>query len=132
MRSKEDCALQSGRCVGLTLVLGVMMLGNGAVNAAGDPVRGEVLYKDCQNCHSIDKNDTGPMHKGVVGRMAGTVPGYDYSPALKNAKIIWSEENLDKWLANPEELVPGTKMLFAVDDPKDRADLIAFLRDRAR
>ena len=51
---------------------------------------------------------------------------------LKNAKIVWTEDNLDKWLASPQHLVPGTKMFYAVADPKDRADLIAFLKERAR
>ena len=101
-------------------------------NAAGDAARGAVLYQGCQDCHSIEKNDVGPMHKGVVGRAAGTVPGYDYSPALHNAKIVWTEENLDKWLTNPQDFIPGTKMFYEVQNPQDRADLIAFLKDRAR
>jgi Cytochrome c len=71
-------------------------------NAAGNISRGEGLYRGCQDCHSIEKNDVGPMHKGIVGRAAGTVPGYNYSPALRNAKIIWTEQNLDKWLTNPQ------------------------------
>jgi cytochrome c len=57
-------------------------------NAAGDAARGEVLYQGCQDCHSIEKNDVGPMHKGVVGRAAGTVPGYNYSPALRNKNCV--------------------------------------------
>ncbi|HZR73216.1 hypothetical protein [Bradyrhizobium sp.] len=72
------------------------------------------------------------MHKGIVGRAAGTVPGYNYSPALRNAKIIWTEQNLDKWLNNPQELIPGTKMFYEVKNAQDRADIIAFLKERAR
>jgi cytochrome c len=109
----------------------VMFCGSPA-NAAGDAARGEVLYQGCQDCHSIEKNDVGPMHKGVVGRAAGTVPGYNYSPALRNAKIVWTEENLDKWLTGPQDFIPGTKMFYEVKSPQDRADLIAFLKDRAR
>ena len=101
-------------------------------NAAGDISRGEELYQGCQDCHSIEKNDVGPMHKGIVGRAAGTVPGYNYSPALRNAKIIWTEENLDKWLTNPQEFIPGTKMFYEVKNAQDRADIIAFLKERAR
>jgi len=100
--------------------------------AAGDAARGATLYKDCQLCHAIEQNGVGPMHKGVVGRVSGTVPGYDYSPGLKNAKIVWTEENLDKWLNDPTQMVPDTKMLFSVESPQDRADLIAFLKQRAR
>jgi cytochrome c len=72
------------------------------------------------------------MHKGVVGRVAGTVPGYNYSPALRNAKIVWTQENLDKRPTSPQAFIPGTKMFYEVKNPQDRADLIAFLKDRAR
>ena len=110
----------------------VMIWSGHSANATGDAARGEVLYQGCQDCHSIDKNDVGPMHKGVVGRASGTVPGYNYSPALKSAKIVWTEANLDKWLTDPQQLVPGTKMFYQVEKPQDRADLIAFLKERAR
>jgi cytochrome c len=101
-------------------------------NAAGNASRGEKLYQGCQDCHSIDKNDVGPMHKGVVGRPSGAVPGYNYSPALRNAKIVWTEQNLDRWLSGPQEFIPGTKMFYEVQNPQDRADIIAFLKERAR
>ena len=112
-------------------LLAVTCAGHSA-KAAGDAARGESLYQGCQDCHSIEKNDVGPMHKGVVGRTSGTVPGYNYSPALRNAKIVWTEENLDKWLTDPQQFVPGTKMFYEVNNPKDRADLIAFLKERGR
>lgn len=112
--------------------LGVAIVTPGFANAAGDAARGEELYQGCEDCHSIDKNDVGPMHKGIVGRASGIIPDYDYSPALRNAHIIWTEENLDKWLAGPQAFIPGTKMFFKVDNPQDRADIIAFLKERAR
>jgi cytochrome c len=112
--------------------LGVMAVTDGSANAAGNASRGEELYQGCQDCHSIDKNDVGPMHKGVVGRPSGAVPGYNYSPALRDAKIVWTEENLDKWLSGPQEFIPGTKMFYEVQNPQDRADIIAFLKERAR
>jgi cytochrome c len=99
--------------------------------AAGDAAHGAVVYQMCQNCHSINENDVGPMHKGLVGRMSGTVPGYNYSSALRNAKIVWTEKNLDKWLAGPQKLVPGTRMFFQLANPQDRADVIAFLKQHA-
>jgi len=119
-----------GAAIGLTVATAIWC-GHPAY-AAGDAARGAVLYKDCQLCHSIEQNGVGPMHKGVVGRVSGTVAGYDYSPGLKNAKIVWTEENLDKWLNDPTQMVPDTKMLFSVESPQDRADLIAFLKQRAR
>ena len=109
-----------------------VVLAAGPAHAAGNAAQGEVLYQGCQDCHSIDKNDVGPMHRGVVGRAAGTVAGYNYSPALRGAKITWTEQNLDKWLSDPQAFIPGTKMFYEVQSPQDRADLIAFLKDRAK
>jgi cytochrome c len=95
----------------------------------GDAVHGKVLYQGCQACHSIDENDLGPRHRGVVGRRAGSVADYSYSPALKNSGLTWNELMLDRWLMNPSELVPGTKMFFKIDDPQARADIIAYLKE---
>ena len=108
-----------------------MMFAVGPANASGDAARGQILYQQCEDCHSIDENDVGPMHRGVVGRLAGTVSDYRYSPALRNAKIVWTEENLDKWLTNPQEFIPGALMFYDVKHPQDRADIIAFLKERA-
>jgi cytochrome c len=102
--------------------------------AAGDAARGAKVYQDCKICHSLDQNEIGPRHRDVFGRKAGSVPGFDYSAALKAASIVWDEATLDIWLSDPPAFVPGTKMTFSVDDAQDRADVIAFLkaaRDRA-
>lgn len=115
-----------------SLAAAATMLLPATAQAAGDAARGAILYQGCEDCHSIDKNDVGPLHRGVVGRVAGTVPGYNYSAALKGAKLVWSESNLDKWLTSPQALVPGTKMFYQVDSPQDRADIIAFLKERAK
>lgn len=96
---------------------------------SGDPVHGKVLYQVCMGCHSVDEDDVGPRHRGVVGRVAGTIPGYAYSPALKQSHIVWDQANLDRWLTNPQALVPGAKMFFAMPNPKDRADVIAYLTE---
>jgi cytochrome c len=94
--------------------------------------RGEELYEACQVCHSLDKNDVGPRHRGVFGRKAASLPDYDYSDALKSANIVWNEEALDKWLTDPQAVAPGAKMFFHLDNPQDRADVIAYLRERAK
>lgn len=104
----------------------------GPAGATGNVARGQTLYKGCADCHSIAENGVGPMHKGVVGRKAGSVPGYDYSPDLKSSGIVWTEENLDKWLIGPQAMVPETKMFFDVPDAQDRADIIAFLKEKAK
>jgi cytochrome c len=98
-----------------------------ATTSAGDPAHGKTLYQACQACHSIDDNDLGPKHRGVVGRRAGSIADYNYSPALKNSGLTWDPATLDRWLSNPSALVPGTKMFFKIDDVQARADLIAYL-----
>jgi cytochrome c len=95
---------------------------------AGDPAHGKTLYQACAACHSVDENDIGPLHRGVVGRRAGSVPDYNYSAALKNSGIVWDEAQLNRWLINPSAMVPGTKMFFKLDDAQMRADIIAYLK----
>jgi cytochrome c len=99
--------------------------------ASGDAVRGATVYQDCMICHSLDKNEIGPRHRDVFGRRAGSVPDYDYSAALRASRVVWNETTLDRWLADPQALVPGTKMTFSVDDAQDRADVIAFLKEKS-
>ena len=93
----------------------------------GDAVHGKSLYQACTGCHSIDENDVGPKHRGVVGRHSGIIPGYAYSAALKGSGLVWTPANLDRWLTNPQKLVPGAKMYFSVSNPQNRADIIAYL-----
>src|SRR3546814_8739329 len=68
---------------------------------AGNPVTGRTLYQTCSGCHSLDENDIGPKHRGVVGRKAGAVAGYAYSAAIRKSGIVWTQANLDRWLTNP-------------------------------
>jgi cytochrome c len=116
----------------IILVAAVSAVGIGTAHAAGDVVHGAVLYQRCQQCHSIQDNHAGPRHKGVFGRVAGTQPGYAYSDALRKSGIVWNEDTLDKWLTNPPGLVPGVYMLFHLPNPKDRADVIEFLKEKAK
>jgi cytochrome c len=99
---------------------------------AADTEHGKAIYAQrCMACHSIDFNGVGPKHRGVVGRPAASITGYSYSAALAASGLVWTEANLDKWLSDPEALVPGQKMGFKVTDPNDRADVIAFLKTQA-
>ena len=125
-----------GRVVGLKCAANamavVLVVANAAPSfAAGDAAHGAAVYRQCMICHSLDKNGIGPSHHNVFGRAAGSVANYNYSAALKASNIVWNEATLDQWLANPQALVPGTKMMFAVDDAQDRADVIAFLKEKA-
>jgi cytochrome c len=99
--------------------------------AAGDAVRGQNVYEDCMACHSLNKNGVGPMHRGVFGRKAAAVAGYEYSAALKSSSLVWDAGTLDKWLTDPQTLVPGTKMIFKLPAAQDRADVIEFLKSGA-
>jgi len=97
--------------------------------AKGDPEAGEAIYSRCAACHALGYDRTGPRHCGLFGRRAGSVKGFEYSAAMKRSKIVWNEKSLDGFLANPIARVPGTSMGYAgVADPKERADLIAYLR----
>ena len=97
-------------------------------NAAGDAEQGKALYAGrCAACHSVDFNGAGPAHKGVFGRRVGTVAGFAFSPALKAATVVWTAENLDKWLADPEKFLPGQRMGVNVADATERANLVAYL-----
>ncbi len=101
--------------------------------SAGDSQRGKQLYESrCIACHSIDENRVGPAHKGVFGRRAGQAEGYDYSPAVKASRLVWNQKNLNRWLANPGKVIPGTKMGYSVSEAKDRADLIEYLKTESR
>lgn len=119
----------------IALFGGAAISGHGAPAAAappapavkGNPATGAKLYQACMGCHSLDENDVGPKHRGVVGRKAGTVPGYAYSAALKKSGIVWTPDMLDRWLSGPQKLVPGAKMFFSIANPQNRADIIAYL-----
>ncbi|MES2073834.1 MAG: c-type cytochrome [Pseudomonadota bacterium] len=107
-------------------------LASPVAHAGGDASNGKLLYASrCIACHSIEVSLAGPAHRGVYGRKAGSVADFEYSPALKKSKLVWTEANLDKWLTNPEKLIPGQKMGYAVPDAKDRADLIAYLKTQS-
>ena len=102
---------------------------------AGDAQRGAQVFTQCKICHSLEagKNMVGPSLHGVLGRKAGTVPGYTYSPAMKNANVTWNDDTLSKYLSDPKAFIPGDKMPFAgIKDPSKLGDLLAYLNQAAR
>jgi cytochrome c len=104
---------------------------SGRANAQ-DAAAGEKTFVVCRACHQIGpnaKNAVGPVLNGVVGRAAGTFPGFNYSPANKDSGLTWDEATLQKYLANPQAVVKGTKMIFpGIKDPAKVNDVIAFLK----
>jgi len=94
----------------------------------GDPTKGAAVFDDhCSDCHALGGVGQGPSLVGVVGRQAGSEPGYDYTAALKASGLTWTPANLDRFLTGPKALVPGTAMSETVVDPVQRRDLIAYL-----
>ena len=90
--------------------------------------KGEGLYGRCLACHALEYDRVGPRHCGLLGRRAGSVEGFEYSDAMKRSGIVWNARMLDKFLADPTGVVPGTTMTYAgIDDPRERADLVAYL-----
>jgi nitrite reductase (NO-forming) len=101
-----------------------------AMPTTGDASAGRLVFRKCQACHSIEpgKNMLGPSLAGVIGRKAGTEAGYNYSPAMKSADIVWNPATLDQYLTDPAKVVPGNKMPFpGLKTEDDRADVIAYL-----
>ena len=97
--------------------------------APPDPETGEKLFaQSCSGCHLAEGTKVGPPLAGVVGRPAGSVQGYPYSTALKNAGFTWDTDRLEAWLADPQKLVPGATMPMRVPEPVARRDIVAYLR----
>ncbi len=95
--------------------------------------RGAELWGKCQACHSIDaasRTLVGPPLYGVFGRIAGAVPGYRYSEALKRSGIVWTDDTLDKYLAATQDFIPGSRMYGGLAIAQDRADLLAWLHQQ--
>jgi cytochrome c len=118
------------------LLLGITFAGAGAAQAAGDPEKGQQMFnRQCRSCHSLEpgKNGIGPTLHGVLGRKAGTVENYSYSPAMRRAAVTWDEATLKQYLADPHKLIPGDKMAFAgIKSESELDELIAFLKQASQ
>lgn len=100
----------------------------------GDAGAGKVVFAQCQSCHAVEEgvNKVGPSLAGIIGRVAGSVDGYKYSPANASSGLTWSEEQLYVYLENPQRIVPKTKMVYpGLREAQKRADVIAYLKDPA-
>ena len=108
-----------------------MLVTTSAAYAAGDARAGAGLFNRCVMCHSNAKgapNKLGPNLFGVIGRKAGTQPGFSYSAAMKGAGFVWTPGKLNDYLASPQKVVPGNNMPFAgIADAGQRADIVAYL-----
>jgi len=117
------------------MALGVSLMASVSGASAQDAEAGEKVFRACKACHTLEegKNRVGPSLHGIVGRKAGTVDGFAYSPAMKNANIVWDDENLKKYLADPKGFITGNKMAFAgVKKEDDLNSLIAYLKEASK
>lgn len=120
------------RIRGVAMVALALLGSSGAfAQAAGDPVKGKAVFARCAICHTVEpgKNKLGPTLANIVGSKAGDVPGFNFSPAMKASKVVWTPHALDKYLTNPRAFLPGNRMIFAgLPKPEDRANVIAYLK----
>jgi cytochrome c len=109
----------------------------GPASAAGDAAKGKEAFAKCAICHQVGpgaKTLVGPELNGIVGRKTASVEGYPYSPGMKKLGddgFVWSEENIDKWIADPKAMLPQSPMALAfagVPDADERANIIAYLK----
>jgi cytochrome c len=116
----------------IRILLAMSLIAIAAPAAAQDAAAGEKLFKQrCSVCHQIDKSKPaklGPLLAGVVGRKSGSVPGARYSAAMKKQSIVWTEQNIDRFLLAPSSIVPGTNMVIKLPAATDRKAVIAYLR----
>lgn len=119
---------------GVVFVALLAVAGAGEASAQ-DAAAGEKVFVVCKACHQVGetaKNVVGPVLNGIIGRKAGSVPGYSYSAANKDSGITWDEATFREYIKDPKAKVPGTKMVYAgLKDEQKTSDLIAFLKQYA-
>jgi cytochrome c len=122
----------------VALLVGIAYLGLSTLSASedGDVSSGQLVFNNaCRTCHSIREGDNrlGPHMRGIIGRKAGSLPNYSYSSAMRGANFVWDEENLERFMANPDEIVPGNTMkpYGGLASAESRVELIAFLKTLA-
>jgi cytochrome c len=111
-------------------VLATILVSSSAALGAGDPGVGKTVFAThCAVCHATEagQNKVGPSLAGIVGSKSGSVPGFDFSTAMKDANVTWDDANLDKYLANPTGFAHGTKMFVNLPSETDRQNVIAYL-----
>jgi cytochrome c len=97
--------------------------------AAADAERGKALFHACAGCHSDARNPLGPSLKGVFGRKSAALDDYRYSAPMMRANLIWNEDNLRAYIADPQATVKGNRMPYGgIKDPADIEDVVAYLK----
>jgi cytochrome c len=113
----------------LTILTGVVCATIAMAASDKDPGRGrDAFEKRCTGCHALEKIKVGPPLRGVYGRHAGKDAQFAYSDAVKSTSVTWDEATLDRWLTDTESVIPDNDMSFRLNDPGERASIIAYLR----
>jgi cytochrome c len=123
------------RAITLLSPVCAILLFVGSARTEDDSARGEKRFEECASCHKVERgvNGVGPSLYGIFGRKAGELPDFRYSPALKRSGITWTPQTLDTYLTDPQAMVPANRMPYAgMADPRDRADLIAYLQKMSK
>ncbi|MTW19305.1 c-type cytochrome [Rhodoplanes serenus] len=134
-RPRRAAAITAAAVLGAVLAVS----GHGPAGAEDAVARGARAFQRCYSCHMVDPAETatleGPMLAGIVGRRAATRPGFDYSDAMRaagDAGLVWDATTLDRFVADPQAVVPGTRMsLPPLADPDLRAAIVAYLATTA-
>jgi cytochrome c len=117
----------------LGILMALAVLGAaGAVQAQGDAAKGERAFNKCKACHNLaeEKNRIGPHLVGIIGRPSASVEDFNYSDAMRQAELVWDDETLAQYLADPRGFIPGNKMAFAgLRNEQEIADLLAYLHE---
>jgi len=130
-------ALHWGADLSESEVKTLSMLGKGTggseatLDGDGDAVHGKAVFeKRCTGCHAMEADREGPRLAGAFGRKAGSVPGFTYSTGLKNLGLTWNDATLERWLSDPDMVVPDNNMSFSVPKADERRDVIAYLKQQ--
>lgn len=127
---RKPAVRRGRRAVSLALALAAAPLVAGGEGAAGDAAAGAKVFQACVACHTVERGGpsvAGPNLFGVVGRDVASTPGFAYSDALRRLPGAWDAAGLDRFLADPAAVAPGTRMVVRVADARQRADLLAYL-----
>ena len=109
------------------LLAGSLLSTSGQAQTTGELGK-DLFEKRCGGCHALDRDKEGPRLGGIYGRTAASAATFQYSASLKESKLTWTNETLDKWLANPDKLVPDTDMAFHVESSEERREIISYLK----
>lgn len=130
---KAGVAHRIGLAVGGAGLAATMAAAQITIPAATPPDGATLFRQQCATCHTIDPSEPirqGPPLFRVVGRPAGKVDGFPYSPGLANADFVWDEARLNAWLTNPQAMIPDAFMAYRQSRAETRAAIIAYLKEQ--